>query len=97
MIIFEPCDHKTSNLITELTPPLTFLLCLPPTRLPEFTSSYLHLPPAPGREVTRGDYGDYEGTNQDNSQYRPGPVEGLVTRSISLLVLVLFLLYAICQ
>ena len=86
MIIF---DHKSSNLITKLTPPLTFL-CLPHTRLSEFISSYLHLPPAPGRVVTRGDYVDYEGTNQDNSQYITGPVEGLVTRSIPLLVLVVF-------
>ena len=85
MIIF---DHKSSNLITELTPPLTFLLCLPPTRLSEFISSYLHLPPAPGEKVTRGYYGDYEGNNQENNQYTPGPVEGLVTRSILLLVLV---------
>ena len=66
---------RTSNLITELTPPLTFLLCLPPTRLSEFSSSYLHLPPAPGEEVTSGYYGDYEETNQENNQYRPGPEE----------------------
>ena len=69
MIIFEPCDQRTSNLITKITPPLTFPP-LPPSHLvTRGHSSYLHLPPAPGGEVTRGDYGDYEGTNQDNSQY----------------------------
>ena len=86
---------RTSILITELTPPWpSSSASLPPGY--QVHSSYLYLSPAPVGEVNRGDYGDYEGTNQENNQYTPGPVEGLVTRSILLLVLVWFLLYAIC-
>ena len=77
MIIFEPYDYKSNNLIIrshttfDLSPHLV-----------------IHSSHCTWVKVIRGDYADYEGTNQDNSQYRPGPVEGLVTRSILLLVLV---------
>ena len=85
MIIFEPYDYKSNNLT--IRSHTTFDLS------PHLVINSSH---CTWVKVIRGDYADYEEKNQDNSQYTPGPVEGLVTRSILLLVLVGFLLYAIC-
>ena len=101
MIIFEPCDQRTSNLITELTPPLTFLLCLPPTRLPEVTAptstSLLHLggrspevTMVTMRGPTRITASTYWTCRRTSHQEHPTPGTGVISFVCYLLTIKLF-------
>ena len=67
MMIFEPYEYKSNNPI--IRSHTTFDLS-PHLVITDHNSSH-----CTWVKVIRGYYADYEGNNQENNQYRPGPEE----------------------